>query len=132
VGEADYWVSLEYRVCREFAGMAERRLRWLWCDGFIPQQYLISEETPRVVGRAWIGDGPSQHEWEFTLFLPHPAGSRDEIDWASLLPPEDVTRWLAVDLANKRIQVEPLAAVSDPVEHCDPVDPLARAADLGC
>jgi hypothetical protein len=70
MGEADYRASLEYRVCREFAGMAEHRLRWLWCDGFIPQQYLISEPTPRIVGRAWICDGPSQHDWEFTLFLP--------------------------------------------------------------
>ena len=113
--EAYYWERLEYRISREFAGMSERRLRWLWCDGFIPGQYLISESPPRIVGRAWICDGPSQHEWEFTLFLPRRAESRDEIEWVSLLPAEDVTRWLALDLAGKRIQIEPLAAVSDPV-----------------
>jgi hypothetical protein len=115
VNEADYWARLEYRVCREFEGMSERPLRSLWCDGFIPGQYFISEPTPRIVGRAWICDGPSQHEWEFTLFLPYGAEARDEIEWASLLPAEDVTRWLAVDLAGKRIQIEPLAAISDPV-----------------
>ena len=25
--EADFWVSLEYRICREFQGMREDRLR---------------------------------------------------------------------------------------------------------
>ena len=111
--EADYWARLEYRVSREFAGMAERRLRSLWCEGFIPQQYLFSEPTPRIVGRAWIGGGPAQHEWEFTLFLPPETRSRDEIEWAALLPAEDVTRWLALDLAARRIQIKPLAAVRD-------------------
>jgi hypothetical protein len=111
--EADYWARLEYRVSREFAAMAERRLRSLWCDGFIPQQYLISEPAPRVVGRAWIGDGPTQHEWEFTLVLASGARSRDEIKWGALLPAEDMTRWLALDLAARRIQIEPMAAVRD-------------------
>jgi hypothetical protein len=123
--EADYWARLEYRVSREFEGMSERRLRSLWCDAFMPQHYLVSEPTPRIIGRALICDGPSQHEWEFTLFLPTGVGSRDEIAWASLLPAQDVTRWLAVDLAGKRILVEPLAAVNDPVSHCDAADPPA-------
>jgi hypothetical protein len=114
VDEGEFWARLEYRVSREFAGMAERQLRTRWCDGFIPHQFLIGEPTPRIVGRVWISDGPSQYEWQFTLFLPHRAESRDEIPWASLLPPDDVTRWLAFDPARKRIQIEPLAAVSDP------------------
>jgi hypothetical protein len=89
--EAEYWASLEYRVCREFDGMPDRRLRSLWCDGFIPAQYFFSEPNPRIVGQVWICNGPSQHQWEFTLFLSHQVRSRDEIPWASLLPTEGVT-----------------------------------------
>jgi hypothetical protein len=111
MAESDYWVALEYRICREFAGMPENRLRFLWCDGLIPEQYLLEGRSPCITGRAWIGNGPKQEEWGFTLFLNHPVGSPSEIDWASLLPPENVTRWLAVDPASKRIQIEPSAAV---------------------
>ena len=111
--ERDYWGRLEYRLCREFAGMPERHLRYLWCDGFIPQQYLVDDTTPRITGRAWICEGQQQEEWEFTLFLPTVVASRDRVDWAALLPPDNVTRWLAIDSANKRIQLEPAAAVPD-------------------
>jgi hypothetical protein len=93
--------------------MPDRRLRSLWCDGFIPAQYLFSEPNPRVVGRVWICSGPPQHQWDFTLFLPRHVRSRDEIPWASLLPTEDVTRWLALDLRGQCIQIEPMAAVRD-------------------
>jgi hypothetical protein len=106
VDEAGYWASLEYRICREFDGMPDRRLRSLWCDGFIPAQYLFSEPN-------WICNGPSQDEWDFTLFLPQHVRSRVAIPWASLLPAEDVTRWLALDLRGRRIQIEPMAAVRD-------------------
>jgi len=53
---------------------------------------------------------------EFTLLLNHPVGSRAEIAWSALLPPENVTRWLAPDHSGKRIQIEPLAAVADAAE----------------
>jgi hypothetical protein len=114
VDEADYWVSLEYRVCREFARMADIKLRHLWCDGFIPERYVLDGSEPRITGRAWICCGPIQERWNFTLFLPYPITSRREVDWASLLPPENVTRWLALEERDKRIQVEPSAAVPDP------------------
>ena len=115
MSEADYWASLERRVCHEFAGMPQNHLRYLWCDGFIPEQYLLEDPTPRITGTAWICNGPSQVEWEFTLFLPHPVGSRDEIAWESLLPAENMTQWLALDHESKRIQIEPSAVVPDPI-----------------
>ncbi len=108
--EADYWARLEYRVCREFARMGQH-LRSLWCDGFIPEQYFLDDAIPRITGRAWICNGPKQDEWGFTLLLPHPVGSRDEIDWVLLLPPENATRWLSLDQRGKHIQIEPSAAV---------------------
>jgi hypothetical protein len=97
MGEADFWVSLEYRLCREFAGMANWDLRHLWCDGLIPERYQLGDSEPRITGRAWICHGQRQEEWNFTL-----------------LPPENVTRWLALNLSGKLIQIEPGAAVPDP------------------
>jgi hypothetical protein len=113
VDEADYWASLEYRICREFAGMSQRHLQYLWCDGLIPEQYLLDDPTPRITGRAWIGNGPRQDEWEFTLLLGRPVGARAEIDWSALLPAENVTRWLALDQRCNRIEIDPSAALPD-------------------
>jgi hypothetical protein len=115
VNEADYWAALEYRVCREFAGMRDRHLRYLWCDGFIPEQYALDGPSPSVAGRAWVGDGPRQQEWDFVLFLDRPYGSPQEIDWRRLLPAENMTRWLSADPAKKSIQIEPSAATPDAV-----------------
>lgn|SRR5262249_24539150 len=112
MNEADYWINLEYRVCSEFEGMPENYLRYLWCDGFIAEQYLLDDPIPRITGRAWICNGSRrQDEWEFTLVLPHPIASRDEVKWELLLPSESVTQWLTVDQRSKRIQIEPSAAV---------------------
>jgi len=66
-----------------------------------------------------MGHPRIQEEWEFTLFLNHPVNSYDEIDWDKLLPPEDVTRWLAVDRARKRMEIEPSAAVADDRDQSD-------------
>jgi hypothetical protein len=113
VDEAEYWVSLEFRVCREFAGMPQRGLRYLWCDGFIPKQYVLAGLSPRITGQVWICDDSRQDQWEFTLILNSPVESRAKIDWSLLLPRESVTRWLTLDQPGKRIQIEPSAAVAD-------------------
>jgi hypothetical protein len=112
--ESDYWIDLEFRVCREFAGMPENHFRFLSCDGLIPEQYLLDVSSPCIKGWAWIGNGQKQEQWTFTLFLNHPVGSRSEIEWDALLPPQNRTRWLAVDPVGKRIQIEPSAGVADP------------------
>jgi hypothetical protein len=111
--EPAFWVELEYRVSREFAGMRDNQLRFFWCDGFVPGQYRVGESNPRIAGMAWIVRDQIQEEWEFTLFLPHPVTSRDEIAWQQLLPPENATKWIAVDVEAKRIQLEPIAAIPD-------------------
>lgn len=109
----DYWPSLEFHVCRELAGMSDNRLRSRWCDGFIPERYFLDGPSPRITGRAWLCNGSLQEEWLFTLFLHRAFGSPHEIEWQKLLPPEDVTRWLALDLTRKRIEIDPAAAVAD-------------------
>jgi hypothetical protein len=112
--ESEYWLRLEFRLCLEFAGLREKRFRYLGCDGFIPQQYLLDEPPPCIIGNAWICIGQESHElWMFTLFLDDLVHSRSEIDWAALLPPDNVTRWLAFDQLGKCLEIDPSAAVPD-------------------
>ena len=113
MNEEAFWPCLEYRVTRELSGMADDSLSSLWCDGFIPDSYHFGNVAARIEGRAWICRGRSQEEWEFALVLPRAVRTRDEIPWSSLVPPEDATRWLSIDLARRRIEVEPGAAVPD-------------------
>jgi hypothetical protein len=116
IDEAEYWEQLEFRVSREFSGMDEGHLRFFWCDGFLPTQYLLHAQSPCITGIAWICDGPRQEQWEFTLFLSHPVALPSEIAWSELLPPENVTEWMAIDVARKHMQIEPAAAVADVME----------------
>jgi hypothetical protein len=110
--EREYWSALEYRVTRELAGMPRKGRGALWCDGFAPAAYWLTEDPPRIEGDAWIGyDG--QDVWRFTLFLPKAVASREAIDWDALLPPDDETYWLAIDESRKIIQVDPGTAVPD-------------------
>lgn len=111
--EADFWLALKYRLCREFAGMPDNRLRGLWCDGFIPQRFLLDDPQPCITGRVWICSGPRQAEWQFTLFLPQRVATQDDIDWVKLMPADNVTRWLAVDPRRQRVEIEPSAAIPD-------------------
>lgn len=113
MGEADFWVSLERRLCREFAGLPERRYQSFWCDGLIPEEYTLTDPLPRITGRCWICNGPQQDEWEFSLLLCKPTDSREGIDWESLLPAEDLTRWMAFDESRRYIEIEPAVAVPD-------------------
>lgn len=112
--EREYWLRLEYRVCRELDGLRHTEARPYWCDGFEPSRYVLDGRQPRVIGHVWMGIGPRfQERWGYTLLLDRPVRSAEEIDWSVLLPPEDVTRWLTVDPGRKVVVIEPSAAVPD-------------------
>lgn len=111
--ENAYWSSLEYRVCSELDGMPRKHRGALWCDGFCPEAYLLADEPPRIVGHCFIGYSPDIDEWRFELHLPAKVRSREEIDWASLLPPDNRTCWLAIDESRRRLQIEPAVAIPD-------------------
>lgn len=118
--EEDFWDHLEYRVTAEFAGFGHPEVRRLWCDGFLPEAYVLGEADPTIRGQAWIGlgrvkgsMGERQERWEFVLHLEPQATDRASINWSSLLPPSDVTGWLATDPVAKRIDIDPAAAVPD-------------------
>lgn len=112
--QKEFASALEWRICREFTGMADGRLRNKWCDGVSLTSFLLTDEAkPRIMGIAWICEGAHQEEWRLELLLPRPLASEAEINWEELLPPENMTRWLALDEKRKLIQIEPSAAVPD-------------------
>ena len=114
MSEAKYWLHLEFAISGEFKGLPEKRLRGLWCDGIIPDQYLLNDETPRITGQAWIQNGRRGGEkWKFTLFLKRRVRSRSEINWLALLPAAAVTCWLGIDAFRKYLEIDPSAAVPD-------------------
>ncbi len=111
--EAEYWSCLEGRLCHEFAGLPEKRYRYFWCDGITPLLFTLDDPSPRVTGKAWICNGSKQDQWDFTLLLNRSWRSPEDIEWASLLPPPDVTRWISFDEHERYIEFDPAAAVPD-------------------
>ena len=113
--EDEFWPRLEFRVSAEFRGMEEDALRFLWCDGFVPQDYALDGPVPAIRGRAWIGN--RQEEWGFVLLLPPGEMDRSSFDWSCLLPAADVTGWLSADPLGRRLEIEPAAARPDNDEN---------------
>ncbi|MBX3359659.1 MAG: hypothetical protein KF745_14665 [Phycisphaeraceae bacterium] len=112
--ESQFWVHLEFRLCREFQGLPERRYQYFWCDGIDPEQYTLDAPSPRISGRATICNGPMQSwTWTFVLLLPRPVSSRDAIEWASLLPPENMTCWMSFDEDKQSLEIDPSVAKPD-------------------
>jgi hypothetical protein len=111
--ERDYFGHLEMRVSRELAGMRQRELQSLWCDGFIADAFEVVGERCRMTGQVWMAFGRARQEpWNFVVYL-GPARSRQEIDWAAMLPGEDVTGWLALDFDSKFMKVNPFVTHPD-------------------
>jgi len=105
LNEHNYWEHLEHRVCREFEGMEDRTLRFFSCDGFIPQEYLVNDRSPRITGLAWIGSAPRQEQWAFEVVLPNAVLSLEHVPWHTLLPAEDATGWLSIDVERRQIRI---------------------------
>jgi hypothetical protein len=111
--ERDYFGHLEMRVSRELAGMRQRELQSLWCDGFIAEAFEVVGERCRMTGQVWMAFGQERQElWKFIVYL-GPARSREEIDWTAMLPGEDVTGWLSLDFQTKFMKVNPFVAHLD-------------------
>ena len=114
--ESDFWSALEFRICRELEGLPKGQRQGLWCDGFLPDEleWELHGKPPRVTGSVWMGVGPrEQQRWSFRLTLNHPNQDRSEIEWSTLLPPEDQTHWLTVDWDNRYLEIDPKRAAPD-------------------
>jgi len=110
--EKNFWVALEFRICAEFAGFEDKGLRSHWCDGLIPEHYDLQAEEPGVRGTAFCGQS-GQERWRFVLLIGSSANSPAEVDWSSLLPPEDVTGWLSPHRHERTLIIDPHSAYPD-------------------
>ena len=113
--EAEYFGHLEMRVSRELEGMRRKELRAVWCDGFLPEKFVVTGKGSHVAGRAWIDDGrSSQSLWNFVLLLGPSRVERAAVKWAELLPAEDATGWLYLDFERQFLKIKLSAAYPDP------------------
>lgn len=110
--ERTYWSKLEFRLCLELDGLREKQRGVLWCDGILPETYILDGERPHILGHAYCG-ASGQEKWKFELLLPRTYESYDAIEWEELLPANNVTRWLYLDRERCFLQIEPRAAVPD-------------------
>jgi hypothetical protein len=112
--ENEYWSRLEYRLCREMDGVEEWHRSRYWCDDIYPNSLSLEASQPRIEGEAWIGTGArEQQRWTFEFVLPRAFAARDLVPWAELLPADDVTGWLEMDVEGRRLRIEPGIAVPD-------------------
>ena len=113
--ETEYFDHLEMRVSRELADMRQRELSRWWCDGFLPEKFVVTRSGSHVGGRVWMDDGSgNQALWNFVLLLGPSTGGRGEVEWAELLPAEDATGWLFLDFERQFMKVKLSAAYADP------------------
>jgi hypothetical protein len=110
--EPEFWQRLEFRICAEFQGLADRRLRSYWCDGLLPDEYDLAGAERHVTGIAFCGHN-GQQRWQFTLVLSPQTASRDQIDWSALLPSDRLTGWLTPNPQNKTLRIDPLSGYDD-------------------
>jgi hypothetical protein len=85
--------------------MTDNALRHMWCDG-IRGDVIRPEAGPaHIYGTIWIGkDG--QTAMPFKMTLPGNITGKDGIAWSTLMPPEDMTAWLSVDLKRKLVTID--------------------------
>ena len=104
--ERQFWSALAFRVCREMQNHPICKQRRLWCDGFIPEHYLLDREPRCITGVAWMGmGGRHQEEWKFSLILPLAASGRADIIWSDLTPGSETDGWLVIAPEKKKIEV---------------------------
>jgi hypothetical protein len=55
VDEREFWQRLEFRICAEFQGFEDKRLRRFWRDGIVAEEYDLLRAQSCVGGQAWCG-----------------------------------------------------------------------------
>ncbi|MGG6267659.1 hypothetical protein ACQ4M3_11625 [Leptolyngbya sp. AN03gr2] len=103
---AECWERLEFCCCEALREHSERRFRFLWCDGFIPVEYQLDYSAPKIAGKVWICNGQQQTDWAFTLLLPQLFRPVEAIDWAVLLPSNELVEWLSLNENDRCIEID--------------------------
>jgi len=112
----EFWLRLEYRVGLEIDGLRSDDFRGIWCDGFAPEMFQLIHGRPTITGRVWLaksGHRGGQERWRFSLLLPENVRGEQDIEWAAVLPPDDVTGWLSLDQSQRVMKLDPVAAYPD-------------------
>jgi hypothetical protein len=116
VTETEYFDHLEMRVSSELAGMRQAELGTWWCDGFLPEQFVVTRSGSHIAGRVWMDPGKGKGDqvlWNFVLLLGPRPMDRDEVQWSELLPAEDATGWLFLDFDRRFMKIKLSAAHPD-------------------
>ena len=105
--ERQFWTALEFRVSREVECFRDNRLRFLVCDGLIPDD--VQPSNDRIVGRAFISedDGRTFPSYRFRLWLSPGVHGSSGINWDALLPTESSHDWLTIDRDQKFVEMRP-------------------------
>jgi hypothetical protein len=117
VTETEYFGHLEMRVSRELEGMRQPELRSCWCDGFLPEKFVVTRSGSHVAGQVWMDPGKGkgvQSLWNFVLLLGPRPMERDKVQWVELLPADDATGWLFLDFDRRFMKIKLSAAYPDP------------------
>jgi hypothetical protein len=118
VSEKEFFRHLEMRVCTELSGMRDDTLRGLWCDGFIPDDFSVVDDRCRVTGLVWIAYSRKTQEcWRFALLLGNETVVRDQVQWETMMPGENVTGWLSLDFKTKFMKIDPFSSHPDREAH---------------
>ena len=109
--EQEYFGRLEMRISRELAGMREEHLHGMWCDGFLPEKFVVTGSGSHVAGRVWMANGHgNQSLWNFVLLLGRTRVPRADVDWSAYVPAEATTGWLYLDFGRRFLKVKLSAA----------------------
>lgn len=108
--EAEFWADLEYRLSRALSQLRDNHLRFLWCDGFIPDDVQPNDRF--LVGRALMSEdsGRSFEHYRFRLEVNPAAREPHGMNWSAVLP-EDLChgRWFVIDRDRKHLELQPVA-----------------------
>ena len=116
VDAREFWIRLEYRVGLEIDGLRGDDYRGVWCDGFAPEMFQLIGGRPTITGGVWLGKSGyrgGQEHWRFSLLLPESIRGEQDIEWAAILPHDDVTGWLWLDQSRRLMKLDPAAAYPD-------------------
>jgi len=105
--EAEFWTELEYRVSLELSQLPDDHVRFLWCDGFLPDYDQPDDRF--VVGYALISedDGRSFERYRFRLTVNPDTRESQNRNWSAMLS-EGLSRgrWLFIDRDRKLLEVQ--------------------------
>lgn len=106
MNEREFWQELQFLLNSQ----AAPPMPGWYCDWLEPKKYILGGRSPRIRGRVGFVNGRHARNWEFVLVLNQSAEQLTEIDWDSMLPPDDATDWFHVDEFRQSLELDPAAA----------------------